>query len=399
MFTHAAETQVSIDWVNASHSFLQQIYTKHDYCVLTNPDPLTNCKKKVSNHVENKCSALTKQDRIRQLSHVFPQSMYHLPKEYAKNNESALSLTKLTDMFIALNRTNRVLMLIGDSITRNSLEALECLLSIEQRSGIVNIAPSVGKVLWGANRYTISLANAHTLFEMVSVSILYFAVWTPYGNGAGELYLKEAQRLMKHDNPATGIVFVFNIGMHEKHEPTQTKHVSDMLSFAQKKIIPMTSRRNLFLYRESSAQHYNSTAGYFNAKQSLAWKAKKLPLPTCVPYNTVENDVNDWRYNGEQEAFKIKQFDKNNVIPFRQLSRHYFDVHSSSPYFKTAHQKSGPDRDCTHFSLLAAPVLYRVLWYQILQRALHGFEPLSSLGANSSSHNDYTTASASFRLI
>lgn len=28
------ESAADIEWVNASHSFLQQVYTKHDYCVL-----------------------------------------------------------------------------------------------------------------------------------------------------------------------------------------------------------------------------------------------------------------------------------------------------------------------------------------------------------------------------
>jgi hypothetical protein len=370
ILVHAAHAEIG-DWVNASQMFLQQIYTAHDYCVLTNPDPMTNCKRKASsNAVENECSSLTKKDRIRQLS--FPQSMYHIPKEFADNEESSLPLTKLTDMFISLNRTNRVLMLIGDSITRNSIESLECLLSIEQRtSDKITISPPVFKVLWGATKYTISLSNSKTLHQIVTVNVLYFAVWTQYGNGAGDMYLNEALRLLKHHDPTTGIVFVFNIGMHEKHEPTQTKHVTDMIQFAKKKILPMTNRNNLFLYREASAQHYNSTAGYFNFRHSLAWKTKKKPLPTCVPYSEVENDTNDWRYKGEQGAFKSTHFDNKNVIPFRKISRHYFDVHSSSPFFKSTKHKAGPDRDCTHFNPLAAPVLYRILWYQILHRALH----------------------------
>lgn len=251
-------------------------------------------------------------------------------------------------------------MLIGDSITRNSIDALECILSIEQsrsgRSGaqsgeMISISPPVEKILYGGTKYTLTLSlptptltptdktNPNKAPQTVTVHVLYFAVWTPYANGAGNMYLKEAKRLLKHHDPTTGIVFVFNIGMHEKYEPTQTKHVTDMIRFAQKEIIPMRQRQNLFLYRESSAQHYNSTAGYFNFKQSAAWKSKTLPLPTCVPYSLVANDANDWRYNGEQQAIKQTQFPPSDIIFFRQYSRHYFDMHSSSPFFKSAQQK------------------------------------------------------------
>ena len=351
-------------WVNATYSYLQRVYTKHDYCVMTSADPLS-CTVEYNNEVEEKCSSLMNQNRVKHRSHMFPQSMYHIPQEF--NNENGLSdLTSLTDMLIKLNQSNRVIMLIGDSISRNSIEALECILSIESGK-MVTISPPVVKVLWGGTRYTITVSSSNN--QSVNIQILYFAVWTPYANGAGKLYMKEARRMLKHQDPTIGIVFVFNIGMHERHEPTQRIHVADMIQFARKKLLQMENRTNMFLYRESSAQHYNSTAGYFNFKHSAAWKSKKMPLPTCVPYDMVKNDENDWRYKGEQGAFDLTKFNRNNVIPFRKISRHYFDMHSSSPFFKHNGQKKGPDRDCTHYNIHASPILYRLLWYEILKRA------------------------------
>ena len=359
-------------WKNASRAFLQQVYTKHDFCVLTKQDPMTSCKR-MKTDVESTCSILTNQKLIHGHMHQLPKSMYHLPAMFADIEPSKHPLTSLVDMFIMLNRTNKALMLIGDSISRQSIEALECILSIEKRSEMVTIDPPVTKVLWGATKYTISLSSAETNHEPVTVSILYFAVWNQYGNGAEVMFRKEAKRLLKH-NPTTSIIFVFNIGMHEKYEASQHKHVYDILTNGKKEVLSMKNRSNLVLYRESSAQHYNSTAGYFNQKQSEKWKTKKLPLPTCVPYEMVKNDINDWRYNGEQSAIKYSRFDYKDIIPFRDLSRHYFDVHSSSPFFKPVQHRNGPDRDCTHFIPHAAPILYRILWYRILQRSLqHDF--------------------------
>ena len=73
---------------------------------------------------------------------------------------------------------------------------------------------------------------------------------------------------------------------------------------------------------------------------------------------------------GRKVDFRVTNFEDKNIIPFRDLSRHYYDVHYSSPYFRVVKQKAGPDRDCTHFIPLAAPILYRILWYRILVRAL-----------------------------
>ena len=293
-----------LTWGNASKKFIRHVYTSHDYCVLTSKEPITQCKFHPTNKVEQFCSALTKVELLRN-QRLLPQSMYQLPKPYLVNDTAAEALTKLKDLFIALNRTNQAIMLIGDSITRNSIEALRCILSIET-GHLVEIHPPISKILWGATRYTVTLYDT-VRKENVTITVIYFTVWGQYINGSGDMYRKEAKRLLKHDR-SVDIVFVFNIGAHEKYEPTQKKHVIDIIKYARKHLLGLQNRSNLFLYRESSAQHFNSTAGYYNPKQAKKWKKNQLPLPTCVPYDTVANDMNDWRYNGEKGGFSCDKF-------------------------------------------------------------------------------------------
>ena len=143
-----------------------------------------------------------------------------------------------------------------------------------------------------------------------------------------------------------------------------------MFSFAQETLISIIDRNITFLYRETSVQHFNEPGGVFNINKAKQWQSGKLARPLCR--SNEDPDKADWRYKAEQKALRQFQFNFKNIIMFRELSKHFWDVHAASPYFRGSYlhvkqrRHGGRDEDCTHFIPTAAPLLYRVLWHQIL---------------------------------
>ena len=390
VFTTKAKDNENISWVNASANILSQIYTKHDHCIITSALHSRGSDfKSDTNTFETTCSQ--PDNIIEKRCSTFASYAYHqntlgdnfIPESMTQVLSNLSSrypyINRITDLLIQLNESNRALVLVGDSITRNSIESLFCILQIENSfSSRVTITPPLEKVLYNAIHYTIS-------FPRATLHLLYFSIWHPFQPGKGgttTAFHGELQHLLFNKKyPNLGAVVVFNIGIHERGQKRMTKNLIEMFSFMKDILIPTTSNRNVsFLYRESSVQHYDNPAGTYNINTAKKWHSGELSSPICQPWLLGDADnAKDWRYHAEQSALKSSEFISQNIIFFRDLSKKYWDTHGASPYFqgrsrghtsgskpRKRHPRSGKSEDCTHFIPTAAPLLYRLLWHQIL---------------------------------
>ena len=371
-----AVNESKMEWINATEAELSQLYTPYDKCVLLSAmksragtgtlNMSTKCTLS-GNNLERRCSTFAHLHNTPALGNQLPQSMTHVLSDMSHNYPY---MFRVTDLLKKFNQSNRVLVLIGDSVTRNSIESLMCILQKESDPLTVSIVPRLEKILYNAVHYTISLLE----FE---INIIYHSIWHPYQRGIGgttTAFKGDFHRLFyrKYKSDSVGALLVFNIGMHERGFRSMTKNLVEMFNFITDEIIPSTSRNLTFLFRESSIQHYNSKAGVFNHNTAKKWRSGELPSPICKPWTVSDEDDMDWRYKSEQMALPKSKKGMCDVVSFREMSKHFWDVHGASPFFKASYRYStrkghvGIMEDCTHYQSNASPLLYRYLWHQIL---------------------------------
>jgi hypothetical protein len=395
VYTALAASSVSssgtIEWINATSDVLSTLYTTYDHCVITAslrshssvfgkhanetlPSPCTLS----DNEVEKQCSTFANFQNTAFNVHI-PESMTHVVPHLMT---SYPHLRHISHLLLHLNQSNRALVLIGDSITRNSIEALLCILQMENYPSPVTITPPLDKILYNTIHYTISLPFA-------TIHLLYNSIWHSFQPGKGgttTTFYGELQRfIFNKQYPDMGALVVFNIGMHERGQNMMTKNLIEMFTFARETLIPTPNRNVSFLYREASVQHYpDSPAGLFNRNKAKQWHTGEVPSPICAAWRQ-PNDLTaagqNWRHRAEQSAIEQSQWEGARriiIIPFRDLSAHFWDLHAASPFFKGSflhllrsgqrrrRKHSATDEDCTHFNPKAASLLYRLLWHQIL---------------------------------
>ena len=164
--------------------------------------------------------------------------------------------------------------------------------------------------------------------------------------------------------PSSSFVFVINCGLHMQTYNEMSKRLGHLLKFAKTKLLSLGkySEKNKLIYRESSAQHFNNTAGYF------VTGSKNSDSAVCVPHhdNISLGSEYDFRKKAERDVLSKLNI---TLVPFRKLTGHFYDIHPSSPVFVSSHlAASGRFRnsiDCTHFPY-QYNVLYRILWFEIL---------------------------------
>lgn len=376
-------------WMDSSDSnFMSKLYTTYDNCIIhsifDNNNHSGSGKESCpipTNDADKRCSAFgayqdltTKRDqKIMSIPTSMKRTIPNLPVNFPH-------IMRISDLLIRLNQSNRALVLMGDSITRNSIEALMCILHLELSPSVVKISPPLEKILYNGIHYKISIPSDpqnQTPNSVWTINLVYFSIWHSFQPGRGgtttsfhgELY----RYIFNKKYPGTGALIVFNIGMHERGQHMMTKNLNEMFSFARDVLAPTPERNVTFLYRESSVQHYDEPAGMYNRNKAKKWHTGDLPTPTCRPWSVNDTDAQDWRFRAEQSALKTSHFKFKRIIKFREFSKYFWDVHAASPFFKTIARRflsrkrhAGGDEDCTHFPPPAAPLLYRLLWHQIL---------------------------------
>lgn len=340
--------------IKSSKKFLHQVYSDADFCLLIGE---AKCKESV----HPTCSVLHKQSS----NHNIPKIMYYVPSQYSTQPD----VTKLTNLFIHLNNSNTALVLLGDSLMRNTLASLYCILLTENRDKIVKVSPPLEKIQWGAshNVLTLETLKGNIIFTL---DVYYFAVWSNFDDHTIK-WFNTSMIEIAQKNPLKRFFITANIGLHEHNELSMFKHLSSILMWA-KNFVTSSNNTHKFIYRETSSQHYESPTGYFDFHQRNLWRNGTIPYPTCAPNQEV-GTTNDWRVTAERRALDLFHIDAKHIVPFRNMSAPYFEMHAASSYFSVLYDKKVEHsrrnlEDCTHFK--QGEVLLRYLWYELLTRWL-----------------------------
>mmetsp|Transcript_32301 Transcript_32301/g.60196 ORF Transcript_32301/g.60196 Transcript_32301/m.60196 type:complete len:404 (-) Transcript_32301:126-1337(-) len=361
-----------LEWTNATLPFLKKVFSQPDYSAFLYYAGLVSKKDlvKPATPLETLCSTIYAQAKS---GLDIPPSTHHLPVDVASSDAATQSLTRITDLLLAFNESNRVLVLIGDSISRNSLEALECIINIESGfKGQVETVPPLlqsPKVAFGAIYYEFRFRHSARQ-NPVTFRLFSMGMWQRLKESNYDWFVSESKmHVFSHEHHAEDVqaLFVFNVGLHEDQENYETT-LRRVFDHAHRNLLSLGQNpfKNKFLYRETSAQHFNKSAGYYDKSAVSTWKAKNPGKKyTCLPSATTDNAKRDWRHRAEEAAFRPYQNKTQFAfVPFHALTRHYHDMHPFN--FRSVKKKRPLDIDCTHFSPKPGMILYRTLWHDLL---------------------------------
>ena len=251
------------------------------------------------------------------------------------------------------------------------MESLECILKIENGFDNVIVDPPIllGKVGIGATMILISIKRPGQTVANVTFRILFLPI---YGHLRHDSLIWSKANVVEKifsDNKLTKnmqVLYAANIGMHEKIEARYRPDLKLLFHYAESVLLKLGQNpaKNKFLYRETSAQHFNLSCGYYNEILMKTWGQENPGKQyQCVPSAVTQNVTADWRHHAECAA--LENQDHIHFIPFHNYSRHYYDIHPFA--FHSGRQFRGRiDMDCTHFVQAASPVLFRILWHSIL---------------------------------
>lgn len=255
-------------------------------------------------------------------------------------------------------------------MARNSLLALECIINIENGYDKVNVEPPLllaQKIGFGANYYEFSFPNPVTN-EPVTFRLFYMALWERFRPGNMGWYDSELSLKVfspKHADDVQAL-FAFNIGLHEQANQYY-KNLHAMFTYAKNKLLTTMGKnptKNKFLYRETTAQHFNRSAGYYDHHAIKKWKSKNVKRSyQCVPSASTDSAEHDWRHHAESKALEANPHVQ--FVPFYAVSRHYHDMHPFA-FKRSRLKRKNIDIDCTHFEPMASVILHRILWQSLL---------------------------------
>jgi hypothetical protein len=256
------------------------------------------------------------------------------------------------------------------------LEALECIIAAE--SGFsrkhIDTHPPIAlanKISFDATYYEFRFRHP-SRENLVTFRLFYISLWEIFTLGKLNWFPSLLQSEVfshRHHTDDLQALYAFNIGLHQDNEMNYKETLMGVFKFADKVLLALgkNSSANKFLYRETSAQHFNKSAGYYH-NSVLAWKNKNPGKKyKCVASASTDNAKSDWRHRAEEAALRaVKDHPKFAFVPFNAISRHYHDMHSFTFKSITPRRKPNIDLDCTHFVPRASVILYRMLWRDLL---------------------------------
>ena len=188
----------SIKFVNETLENLEPWYTPYDNCVLKTGD------KKKCLKLDQSCSATIEYD-------ILPSLLYTIPVFNGKK----LQRLNMTEMMLKLNESRKVLVFIGDSITRDSIMALFCRIFSENNRATMN--PPVSKIKFGAVDYQIFIPLLNGTGFTVRVGFV--SVWRPVKCSYDINYYMGGLNYTVWNHPTdtnkNDAVVIFNAGLHQ----------------------------------------------------------------------------------------------------------------------------------------------------------------------------------------
>jgi hypothetical protein len=385
--------------VNMTSDELSGWYGNYDLCVLrAGSDRRARAKCRADGDME--CSSTHTYDSL-------PLVFYQQPVD--KVTGQPYPKYSAIDTMIEMNRSHKMLVLFGDSISREFVKSLYC--SMRRENGAVTITPPLGKSPHGVVLYDVFIPLANG--TLTSVRFMFCSIYAAMGPAdVGEQYFTNALKNFVwksiFDNSTNSAVVLFNIGLHE-HGPSQLgKMLNYVFKWSQsddfRGTIPAAVYHtkwgvtgsnpggNLFIYREASQQDYPVTPesgfGKINMRVRQLWLNGSLPFPTCTPFlcggdgQTAGGDSSSGSGGGgggdsgapragvrevspdvaaESTAIRAAEarFEAKEakwpvpVVPFRNYARHFWATHPASkfraldPKFRNILSSW---TDCTHYT-------------------------------------------------
>mmetsp|Transcript_1680 Transcript_1680/g.3126 ORF Transcript_1680/g.3126 Transcript_1680/m.3126 type:complete len:387 (+) Transcript_1680:210-1370(+) len=346
---------------------INQLYTKYDACILKHQG---ECIPPTLD-LEAQCSGFLPRDKVLRDMYAnvdspmsFPKSLYEIPTEYT-SRQNFSKITRFSQLLTALNESNMMIALWGDSVMRDSVLSLVCIVAIENNFQDVSVFPPDFLSQGGDftfHRPNIIFTSSQTGKEL-SIPIFMYQQKSSQNFMRKDAYAVSMLTAEARKFPNSSFVFVLNAGLHFTRRRDLADRLEKMLLLAKNRLMLLGKSpiNNRLLYRETSTQHYNLSSGYYSSVTVTDENT------ICVPTSNVQNKTTDFRHFAEKTVLQKLKLNAR-VVKFRDLSSHYADVHPASAFFKTAvsrSRNSSGGHDCTHFPY-QYNIIYRILWHRIL---------------------------------
>ncbi len=365
----------SFRMVNMSTKELRIWYNDYDYCHLMAGNDVTERAKCKSDKRSMECSATFGFKTL-------PLVLYQHPINRVTG--SALPQFRVTDMLLNMNQSKRMLVLLGDSITREFLQSLLCALQRENNY-TVSVRPRLGGQASAVYLFKILQRDGVAVF----VRVMFCSITSAQGQIKGGLFHGQLQKhVWDHGYSA---VVMFNTGLHHHRTGDLLSALDFAFEWAQsKEFTGMAQFDNIFLYRESSMQDYpNIEFGRFDFGVRLQWLNGSKPFPTCTPHLCMPQEdapvgkavgiAKEVQYELEalqhaEERWRGQQLSVDGqrgkvfLVPFRNYVRHFWELHPASKHMALGPRLPFSDsqsswEDCTHYTY--APLLHYPAWLKL----------------------------------
>jgi len=150
-------------WLDLTMTELKAWYRPYDVCMLRNEANVNKCQHLLKTEDDFMCSATRK-------CAFQPASLHRRPADYGTHRSED---KPVLDLVRNLNVTNRRLVVVGDSISRQMLQAMTCELIREDPTATVT--PPVAKVRYDTVDYTMHVPSLG-----IEAHILLMSVWKPF---------------------------------------------------------------------------------------------------------------------------------------------------------------------------------------------------------------------------
>jgi hypothetical protein len=147
----------------------------------------------------------------------------------------------------------------------------------------------------------------------------------------------------------SGLVVVANIGVWYNSRERYRKELPSFLRWLSEL---GENEKNLVLYRETAAQHWNHTAnGYFSYEFAHSLDFAHLTGDSaCVAIGDTRGDL-DWRNRDFRHIIENEELKHIHVIKFRDVTAPLHEMHPDGPGYK----------DCTRYCYF--PQMWQPIWY------------------------------------
>ena len=308
----------------------------------------------------------------------YPQNMTkfsHLKKVVVGYDEP--DSTYILQMFNDLARSNSSLIMMGDSVLQQLLYGVSCEAERE------HMLPYNIGIRRHYEHMPVSIVKRNITMK-INIPILFETV-NRYNN---ENHAKSSKFLELHKDTIENHMVVLNAGLwyntvnDEMQDPDigmnatldrygysyQQWYIDEMISFLKsfdEFAIQYPKKTFSIVYISTTAQHYNSSNGYFHKNYSYIDNNHTTAGGKCFAYNSLKNSQNpaaDWR-NALMYAHVLPSDTMKTLRSRNNTQFSIIDMHTLTKPLHDIHPIQGGTGDCTHYCY--TPMLYQPIYHEL----------------------------------